>query len=150
MKLVTVPFSMDKPSRKFLAETHGQLHTGARHGRVEASSRLRVPVDLSVNIFLIKFFGASGRQTLRACLRASSLFAPCRLIAFTATWVNVQLSGFKSKLLNDLQDSAILDPITFPYITISSICHWVLWDIQQLTSQVTDSARRSQFDRCAV
>ena len=141
---------MDKPSRKFLGEIHGQPHTGARYGRVEASSRRQVPGDLSVNVVFIKLFWTSGGQTLRACLKASSLFAPCRLITFTATWVNVQLSGFGSKLPNDLHDSAILDPITFPYITISSTCHWVLWDIKKLTSQVTDSARTGQFDLCAV
>jgi len=141
---------MDKPSRKFLGETRGQLRTGARYGRVEASSRLRVPGDLSVNVVFIKLFWTSGGQTLRACLRASSLFVPCRLITFTATWVNVQLSGFGSKLPNDLHDSAILDPITFPYITISSTCHWLLWNIKQLTSQVTDSARTGQFDLYTV
>ena len=142
---------MDKPSRKFLAENHGQLRIGARHGRVEASSRLRVPVDLSVNVVLTKLFWTSGGQTLRACLRASSLFVPCRLITFTATWANVQPSGFGSKLLSDLHNSsAILDPITFPYITISSTCRWVPWDIKKLTSQVTNSARTGQSDLCAV
>jgi hypothetical protein len=70
-------------------------------------------------------------------VKASSSLSPCRLIALTATWVDVQrcqLSNTELKLASDLQDTAIFDQIAFPYVTVSSGHCWILRDIAKLTS----------------
>jgi len=154
MKLVTVPFSShgqtitEVPGRNSWATPY-RSKTWSCRSFIQTSSSRRPLCKCCFHTVILNVRGTNLEGLSEGIIIVCTL-PPDHLYSNLSQCSALQLSGFGSKLPNDLHDSAILDPITFPYITISSTCHWLLWDIQKLTSQVTDSARTSQFDLCAV